>query len=78
MPEDQDRIKDLHFFGLNGDSGEYLVPSMTTKQFTNMILGKNVDEDYLREMDRRNKRSKITTFGLEPGRDYDKLSEACR
>ena len=62
--------------GLNGNTGQYLVPPMDIKQAVAMIRGATADERLLRDARAWNQRKKEPSFAPMAGVDPKKLSES--
>ena len=68
---------DLLFFnGINGASGEYLLPPMTPQQISEIARGEPQDEDHLRELKWWYQRVTQAHLGPKEGVDPKNLAEA--
>ena len=72
MPTD-----DLVFNGINGASGDYLLPSMTPGQMSNIIRGEQQDPEHLKELLWWYRRITLglNTYGPMEGIDPKNLAE---
>jgi hypothetical protein len=66
----------LVFNGINGASGEYLLPPMTPKQVAGIVQGERQDPEHLKELRWWYQRVKQVTLGPKEGVDPKNLAEA--
>lgn len=66
----------LVFNGINGASGDYLVPPMAADTLARIIQGEGFDRTHLNELRWRYQQTQTTTFALREGLDPRKLDEA--
>src|SRR5262249_4127866 len=64
------------FNGINGASGEYLLPSMTPQQVAEIAQGIPADAKHLRELQWYHQRATQATLGPREGVDPRNLAEA--
>ncbi len=65
----------LFFNGIDGASGEYLLPPMTVQQVSEIAQGEPQDEDHLRELKAWLQRTTQATLGPKEGVDPKNLAE---
>jgi len=65
----------LTFNGINGASGEYLLPPMTPEEISAIIRGEERDEAQINELKRWYQRSREEILGPVEGVDFKKLEE---
>ena len=66
----------LVFNGINGATGNYLLPEMTPKQISQIAQGEPLDEEFLKELTWRHQQTIVTTLGLKEGLDPKDLGES--
>lgn len=66
---------EFYFNGINGETGNYLLESMTSKRLSEIIRGSKSDEN-LKELQWRNKRNKQKMLGPIEGVDPKDLAQA--
>lgn len=66
----------LVFNGINGTSGEYLLPPLTPQQITRLARGESIDPEHLKELKRRHLQRTQKSLGLKHGVDPKDLSQA--
>src|SRR5579863_6400511 len=66
----------LVFNGINGASGEYLLPPMTPQQVSAIVQGEQQDPEQLKELQWWYQRITQTTLGPKEGVDPKNLEEA--
>lgn len=66
----------LCFNGINGATGQYLLPPLTPEQVSALARGEKLDPAHLRELEDRHRRSTVTHLGVKAGVDPTKLEEA--
>lgn len=64
----------LVFNGINGATGEYLLPEMTPEQISKVARGEPLDEAFQKELKWRHETADVKHLGLEEGRDPKDLS----
>ena len=65
----------LYFNGIDGASGDYLIPPMTPKQLSEIIQGEPRDADHLQELKWWRQRTTQETLGPKEGVDPLNLAE---
>src|SRR5712664_2292648 len=65
----------FNFNGLNGDTGKYLLESMTPERLSEIIRGVKLDEN-LKELQWRKKQEKRKVLGPKEGVDPKDLAQA--
>ncbi len=65
----------MMFNGINGASGEYLLPPMTAHELAAIARGEGQDEEHLRELKHRYRRSTQEHLGVKEGVDPKKLDQ---
>jgi hypothetical protein len=63
-----DKTKKLYFNGLNGASGDYELPPMTSHQLAQVIKGEEIDEGFLNELKQRRQAHWGVKEGVDPTR----------
>ena len=66
----------LIFNGINGATGDYLLPPMTTRELSKIILGEQEEEGHLRELKWRFRLSTESHLGLREGLEPKDLGQA--
>ncbi|MFQ5341904.1 MAG: hypothetical protein ACE5F6_10205 [Anaerolineae bacterium] len=67
---------ELVFNGINGATGDYLLPPMTPAQISQIAQGEELDEEHLKELKWYHKRAIEATLGPKEGVDPRNLAEA--
>jgi hypothetical protein len=70
------REEQLIFNGINGATGTYLLPPLSTQDLSNIAKGDVLDKNHLRDLQLRHRQSSQTTRGVKAGIDPLKLSSA--
>jgi hypothetical protein len=71
-----DEQQPLIFNGINGATGNYLLPEMSAQQISQIVRGEPLDEEFLKELNWRYRQATIAHLGLEEGRDPKNLAES--
>ncbi len=66
----------LVFNGINGASGDYLLPPMTPQAISRIAQGEELDKDHLDELKGRHVRDTVAVRGVKEGIDPTDLAEA--
>jgi hypothetical protein len=67
-----DKTKKLYFNGINGASGDYELPPMTSHQLAQVIKGEEIDEGFLNELKQRRQ----AHWGVKEGVDPTKVESS--
>jgi hypothetical protein len=67
---------ELVFNGINGATGDYLLPPMTPEQISQIAQGEELDEEHLKELKWYHERAIKATLGPKEGIDPRNLAEA--
>lgn len=67
---------DLVFNGINGATGNYLLPQMTVEEISRIARGETFTHDHLEELNERYFYSKIAHYGVREGIDVKNLAQA--
>ncbi len=67
---------ELMFNGVNGATGDYLLPPMTPRQLSQIAQGEPLDETHLRELKWRYRQATEAHLGLREGLDPKDISQA--
>jgi hypothetical protein len=70
------RNEDLVFNGINGASGDYLLPPMSPEELSRIIQGETLDEEHLRDLRNRYQTVIETHVGPKEGVDPTRLDES--
>jgi hypothetical protein len=73
---DPEGPEELYFNGINGASGEYLLPPLSAEAVSNVAAGEKLDEQELAELQARVTAITGTYLGVVDGVDATKLEEA--
>ncbi len=65
----------LVFNGIDGASGDYLLPPMTVQTISQVAQGEKLDEDHIAELKARHQRDSVATLGVKEGVDPTNLAE---
>ena len=65
----------LFFNGIDGASGEYLLPPMTPQDISKIAQGEKLDEKHLNELKRRHQQLTKAHLGVKEGIDPKNLAE---
>ncbi len=65
----------LVFNGIDGATGDYLLPSMTVETISKIARGEALDQEHLDELKARHQWSTVATMGVKEGVDPRKLAE---
>ena len=65
----------LVFNGINGASGEYLLPPMSAEQLSKLARGEQLDDEHLNELKWYNQYATQATMGVKEGVDPKNLAE---
>jgi hypothetical protein len=66
----------LFFNGIDGTTGQYLLPGVTAAELARIALGERIDPAHLRELKRRHERGAFPTLGTIAGVDATNLASA--
>jgi len=69
--------EDLYFNGINGATGDYLVPPMKPGDISKIARGERLDEKHFNELKWRHEQATGAFFGAKEGVDAKRLEEAC-
>jgi hypothetical protein len=61
------REEQLIFNGINGATGTYLLPPLSTQDLSNIAKGDVLDKNHLRDLQLRHRQSSQTTRGVKAG-----------
>jgi hypothetical protein len=79
MAEESSTITELHFNGINAETGEYDFPSMDGKRLTELLYTKEKEEgapENLSELRAKAQQKQTASFGVVEGIEPDKLDQA--
>src|SRR5262245_1131351 len=68
---------DLLFInGIDGATGEYLLPPLSTQEITQIARGETWDESHLRDLKRRRSKAVESEYAIKEGHDPKQLEDS--